>query len=86
MVSMTIIPVLCKHQHIRATHKKYLMLALKRSLDCLLYTKKETNTFTSRVNVLNENTVKTEGILITLYVIMSSMSEYMKHGMNKQTM
>ena len=50
---------------------------LKRARDCLLNTKKETNrvfiytikydctTFTSRLNVLNENTVRTEGIQIT---------------------
>jgi len=30
--------------------------------------------FTSRVNILNENTVKTEGIQITLYFMMSSIS------------
>ena len=31
-------------------------------------------TFTSRENVLNENTVRTEGIQITLYFIMSYIS------------
>ena len=31
-------------------------------------------TFTSRENALNENTVRTEGIQITLYFIMSSIS------------
>ena len=31
-------------------------------------------TFTSRENVLNENTVRTESIQITLYFIMSSIS------------
>ena len=31
-------------------------------------------TFTSRVNVLNEHTVRTKGIQITLYFIMSSIS------------
>jgi len=31
-------------------------------------------TFTSRENLLNENTVKTEGIQITRYFIMSSLS------------
>ena len=31
-------------------------------------------TFTSREKVLNENTVRTEGIQITLYFIMSSIS------------
>ena len=30
--------------------------------------------FTSRVNILNENTVKTEGIQIILYFMMSSIS------------
>ena len=30
--------------------------------------------FTSRVNILNENTVKTEGIQITLYFMVSSIS------------
>ena len=36
--------------------------------------KNDCTTFTSRVNVLNENTVRTEGIQTTLYVIMSSIS------------
>ena len=34
----------------------------------------ECTTFTSRVNVLNEKTVRTEGIQITLYFIMSFVS------------
>jgi len=42
---------------------------------CFIHTiKYEGTTFTSRVHVLNENTVKTEGIQITLYFIMSSLS------------
>jgi len=41
---------------------------------CFIYTiKYDYTTFTSRVNVLNENTFKTEGIQITLY-FMSSIS------------
>ena len=60
---------------------------LIRPRDYLLYTKKETHiiviysplnhdctTFTSRKNVLNENTVRTEGIQITLYLTLISIS------------
>ena len=60
-------------------------LIIKRSRDRLLYTKKETNCvlfiasiwlhyFHLRENVLNENTVRTEGIQITLCFIMSYIS------------
>ena len=38
--------------------------------------KYDCTTFFSCVNVLNENTVRTEGIQITLYFIMSSISLY----------
>ena len=42
---------------------------------CFIYTiKYDCTTFTSRVTVLNENTVRTEGIQITLYFKMSSIS------------
>jgi len=42
---------------------------------CFIYTiKYDCTTFTSRVNVLNKNTVRTEGIQITLYFTMSSIS------------
>ena len=36
--------------------------------------KKDCTTFTSRVTLFNENTVRTEGIQITLYFLMSSIS------------
>ena len=36
--------------------------------------KYDCTTFTSHANVFNENTVRTEGIKITLYFIMSSIS------------
>ena len=60
-------------------------LIIKRSSDRLLYTKKETNCvlfianiwmhyFYLRENILNENTVRTEGIQITLCYIMSYIS------------
>jgi len=37
--------------------------------------KYDCTTFTLSVNVLNENTVRTEGIQITLYFILSSISQ-----------
>ena len=39
-----------------------------------VYKEYDYTTFTSRVNVLSENTVRTEGIQTTLYFIMSSIS------------
>jgi len=64
-------------------------LILKRSRECsFTQTRKLTvfysllihdcTTFTLRQNVLKENTVRTEGIQITLYVIMSYMS-FVRH-------
>ena len=50
----------------------YYLIILKRCFIYLLIY--ECTTFTSSVNVLNENTVRTEGIQITLYFIMSSIS------------
>ena len=42
---------------------------------CFIYTiKYDCTTLTSHVNVVNENTVRTEGIQITLYLIMSFIS------------
>jgi len=44
-------------------------------MKCFIYTiKYDCTSFTSCVNVLNEDTITTEGIQITLYFIMSSTS------------
>ena len=81
--SLTVPPVgilACKHNSkngpVIVSYKQRSKLTVVYSLlihDC--------TTFNSRDNIINENTVITEGIQITLYLIMSSIS-LVRHNMN----